>query len=49
MSESVESGLSASDRDSSKVMPDLILLDLMIPDMDGFEVCKTVEIESKNG
>jgi len=29
-------------------MPDLILLDVMIPEMDGFEVCKTIRNEPSN-
>lgn len=35
----VESGAEALEK-AVKIMPDLILLDVMMPDMDGFEVCR---------
>ena len=31
----------------AKVMPDVLLLDLMIPEIDGFEVCKKLKQEEK--
>jgi DNA-binding response OmpR family regulator len=40
-------GLSAMDL-IDRVKPDLIILDVMMPDMDGWEVCKTVRDRGEN-
>lgn len=37
------SGQEALDK-ANRVMPDLILLDVMMPDMDGFEVCRRIRL-----
>lgn len=29
------------------ILPDIILLDLMLPDIDGFEVCRTIKLNEK--
>lgn len=41
-----EDGNQALDR-VSKHMPDLVLLDIMLPGVDGFDVCKTMKNDSK--
>lgn len=38
---------SAALEEIPKVMPDLVLLDLMIPDVEGFDVCKALKANSK--
>jgi len=43
---SVHDGEDAIDS-ANRERPDLILLDLMLPEMDGFEVCKALKKESK--
>ena len=35
-------------RNLEKEKPDLIILDLMLPDMDGVEICKTIRLDPKN-
>ncbi len=40
------SGIQALER-ATNTMPDLILLDIMMPDMDGFTVCKVLKAEKK--
>jgi len=42
----VETGESAL-KEAGRRMPDLILLDLMLPEMDGLEVCRSIKADSK--
>ena len=37
----IENGLSAVDT-CRKIQPDIIILDVMLPDIDGYEVCKQI-------
>lgn len=37
----IESGISAVDT-CKKINPDIIILDVMLPDIDGYEVCKRI-------
>ena len=37
----IESGISAVDT-CKKISPDIIILDVMLPDIDGYEVCKRI-------
>ena len=37
----VESGLAAVDT-CKQICPDIIILDVMLPDIDGYEVCKCI-------
>jgi DNA-binding response OmpR family regulator len=46
--EGVGTGREALARQASS-KPDLIILDLMLPDIDGFEVCKQIRAKSEPG
>ncbi|CAG0988099.1 partial Alkaline phosphatase synthesis transcriptional regulatory protein PhoP, partial [Anaerolineae bacterium] len=43
---SADSGLRAIEKASAE-QPDLIILDVMMPDMDGYQVCRQLRSESR--
>jgi CheY-like chemotaxis protein len=32
---------------AAQILPDVILLDVMMPDMDGFEVCEKIRADAR--